>query len=42
MLILEQGGDGVPCTRLEHANYLGREFQRAEMALTSGDEYVQD
>jgi hypothetical protein len=42
VLILEQGGDSVPCTRVEHANYLGREFQRAEMALISGGEYVQD
>jgi dihydropteroate synthase len=31
-----------PITRLEHANYLGREFQRAEFALLSGDTYVQD
>lgn len=30
------------CSRLEHANYLGREFVRAEMALLSGAEYVQD
>lgn len=29
-------------TRLEHANYLGRECQRAEFALITGDEYVQD
>ena len=29
-------------TRLEHANYLGREFQRAEAALISGQDYVQD
>lgn len=28
--------------RLEHAAYLGREFVRAEIALYSGDEYVQD
>ncbi|KAG2437230.1 hypothetical protein HXX76_005893 [Chlamydomonas incerta] len=29
-------------SRLEHANYLGREFVRAEMALLTGTEYVQD
>jgi dihydropteroate synthase len=29
-------------SRLEHAAYLGREFVRAEIALYSGDEYVQD
>jgi len=31
-----------PVTHLEHAAYLGREFQRAEAALLSGQEYVQD
>ena len=29
-------------SRLEHAAYLGREFVRAEIALYSGDDYVQD
>ncbi|BCG65921.1 MAG: tetrahydromethanopterin S-methyltransferase subunit A [Methyloprofundus sp.] len=29
-------------SRLDHAAYLGRELARAEMALLSGDEYVQD
>ncbi|MBO0351498.1 DUF4346 domain-containing protein [Phormidium pseudopriestleyi FRX01] len=33
-----------PCsvTILDHAAYLGREFMRAQMALVSGEEYVQD
>ncbi len=31
-----------PVTRLDHAAYLGREFQRAEVALFTGQEYVQD
>lgn len=33
-----------PCsvTMLDHAAYLGREFMRAQMALVSGEEYVQD
>ncbi len=31
-----------PVTYLDHAAYLGREFQRAEAALLSGEEYVQD
>lgn len=31
-----------PVTRLDHASYLGREFQRAEAALLTGSEYVQD
>lgn len=31
-----------PVTRFDHAAYLGREFVRAENALISGQEYVQD
>ena len=33
-----------PCsvTMLDHAAYLGREFMRAQKALESGEEYVQD
>ncbi|NEP03656.1 MAG: DUF4346 domain-containing protein [Okeania sp. SIO2G4] len=33
-----------PCTvtMLDHAAYLGREFVRAEMALLTGKEYIQD
>ncbi|MFP4101864.1 DUF4346 domain-containing protein, partial [Coleofasciculus sp.] len=31
-----------PVTMLDHAAYLGREFMRAEFALISGQEYVQD
>lgn len=36
--------DELPCpvTHLDHAAYLGREFVRAEIALISGQEYVQD
>jgi dihydropteroate synthase len=29
-------------TKLDHAAYLGREFMRAEMALATGQPYVQD
>ncbi|NEP77261.1 MAG: DUF4346 domain-containing protein [Okeania sp. SIO3B3] len=29
-------------TMLDHAAYLGREFVRAEMALLTGEEYIQD
>ncbi|WP_088890555.1 DUF4346 domain-containing protein [Leptolyngbya ohadii] len=32
----------APLTYLDHAAYLGREFVRAEMALLSGQDYVQD
>ena len=31
-----------PLTMLDHAAYLGREFIRAEIALLSGAEYIQD
>jgi len=31
-----------PVTMFDHAAYLGREFQRAEVALLSGTDYVQD
>ncbi|MFB2920744.1 MULTISPECIES: DUF4346 domain-containing protein [Aerosakkonema] len=32
----------TPVTLLDHAAYLGREFLRAEMALITAKEYVQD
>lgn len=31
-----------PVTQLNHAAYLGREFVRAEIALVTGQDYVQD
>jgi dihydropteroate synthase len=31
-----------PVSRLDHAAYLGREFVRAEICLSSGQEYIQD
>jgi len=31
-----------PLSKFDHAAYLGREFVRAELALVSGQEYVQD
>lgn len=34
--------ENPPLSRLDHANYLGREFQRAEYALVSGSSYIQD
>jgi dihydropteroate synthase len=39
--ILEQT-EASPVSMLDHAAYLGREFVRAEMALISGAEYIQD
>jgi len=43
--ILESQGVGVPCeycSHLEHANYLGRELQKAEFCMSTGATYVQD
>jgi len=40
--IFESGDRRCPVTRMDHAAYLGREFVRAELALASGQEYVQD
>lgn len=34
--------DPCPVTRLDHAAYLGREFERAIAALETGGDYVQD
>lgn len=34
--------DPCPVSRIDHAAYLGREFQRAEAALLSGQAYIQD
>ncbi|MEG4806999.1 DUF4346 domain-containing protein [Microcoleus sp. F8-D3] len=31
-----------PVSQLDHAAYLGREFVRAELALVTGQDYVQD
>lgn len=40
--IFEANESPCPVTRMDHAAYLGREFVRAEMALLSGQDYVQD
>ena len=39
---LTEGEGPHPLTCLDHALYLGRELQRAELALLSGGDYVQD
>ena len=39
---LTEEADPCQVGRLDHALYLGREFVRAEIALMSGTEYVQD
>jgi dihydropteroate synthase len=41
--IFEQpDSDSGPVTMFDHAAYLGRELMRAQMALVSGEEYIQD
>lgn len=40
--IFEADHPPCPVTCLDHAAYLGREFVRAETALTQGQPYVQD
>ncbi len=39
---LTEGGPPCPITRLDHALYMGRELQRAQECLITGEEYVQD
>ena len=41
-MALTEGEGPHPLSCLDHALYLGRELQRAELALESGDVYVQD
>ena len=40
--IFEDPDRPCPISYLDHAAYLGREFVRAELALVSGTDYVQD
>lgn len=39
---LTEGETPAPISRLDHALYLGRELQKAESALRSGESYIQD
>jgi dihydropteroate synthase len=32
----------IPLSMFDHAGYLGREFMRAEYALKTGEDYIQD
>ena len=41
-MALTEGEGPLPLSRLDHALYLGREFQKAEACLQSGQDYVQD
>jgi dihydropteroate synthase len=41
-IALTEGDGPFPLSRLDHALYLGRELQKAEAALWSGQPYIQD
>ncbi|MFN9547949.1 MAG: DUF4346 domain-containing protein [Cyanobacteriota bacterium] len=41
-IALTEGEGPFPLSRLDHALYLGREFQKAEKCLESGETYIQD
>ena len=41
-MALTEGEGPHPLSCLDHALYLGRELQKAELALESGDTYIQD
>jgi hypothetical protein len=40
--LLVEDTDPCPLSKLDHALYLGREFQKAEACLLNGTDYVQD
>ena len=39
---ISEGHSSFPISRLDHAIYIGRELQRAEQCLRTGDLYIQD
>ena len=39
---ISEGHGQFPISRLDHAIYIGRELQRAEQCLKTGERYVQD
>ena len=39
---ISEGHSPFPISRLDHAIYLGRELQRAEQCLRTGEKYIQD
>ncbi len=41
-IAITETANPCPLTRFEHALYLGREFVRAEIALLTGQPYIQD
>ncbi len=41
-ILLTENPKSIHLSKLDHALYLGRELQRAEMCLVNGETYVQD
>ena len=39
---ISEGYGPFPLSRLDHAIYIGRELQRAEQCLRTGEQYIQD
>ena len=39
---ISEGNGPYPLSRLDHAIYIGRELQKAEQCLVSGQRYIQD
>ena len=39
---ISEGHGPLPISRLDHAIYIGRELQRAEQCLRTGERYIQD
>ena len=39
---ISEGPGPFPISRLDHAIYIGRELQRAEQCLITGEQYIQD
>jgi len=39
---ISEGHREFPISRLDHAIYIGRELQRAEQCLKTGEQYIQD
>tara|TARA_Y100001968_G_scaffold109728_1_gene99301 strand:+ start:416 stop:817 length:402 start_codon:yes stop_codon:yes gene_type:complete len=39
---ISEGNSQYPISRLDHAIYIGRELQRAEQCMKTGEQYIQD
>lgn len=41
-IAITEAGNPLPISSLDHALYLGREFQKAEYCLETNTDYIQD